>query len=544
MSRSPILRQLSHLARLHRYCQTHQRPIEAGLDLLTQAREERSRRSFVSQSPNPAASDPQIAPDRPQTSGNPPSIGIVGAGLAGLACAYELQQAGIVATIYEANDRAGGRCWSMGGAFGEAAQFPGQVIERGGELIDSEHRVILNYAREFGLALEDLSAVPGEVAFYFQGQHYREADILAEYDDLLRAIAPDLAQLSRQPTARCHTPFDRAIDEINLADYLEKHQAGDLIKRFIYAGYQGEYGLDPDEQTSLHFLLLNFDKAQDPEPLRIFSDEKYHILGGNEQIVTHLCQRLAQPIAFNTRLIRIRRTPDRQIELTFDRSGRAFSVCHDAAVITIPFPCLRSVELDDSLELPPWKRSAIAQLDNGSQAKLMLSFCGRPWQTHGSNGESYSDLPHHQVTWEANPTGATSTQGTIVHLVSGRLGASLNPDRTPTEAETFLADFDRIYPGAQAQARRTPQGTLCSHLEQWSSHPWSQGSYLCYRPGQLTRFAELEGAPIHNLFFAGEHTDSFHEWQGFLEGAARSGVAAAQQITQTFGLQSLKKTTQ
>lgn len=41
------------------------------------------------------------------------SVGIVGAGLAGLACADVLKQRGIYATVYEAAPRAGGRCWSL-----------------------------------------------------------------------------------------------------------------------------------------------------------------------------------------------------------------------------------------------------------------------------------------------------------------------------------------------------------------------------------------------------------------------------------------------
>ena len=32
---------------------------------------------------------------------------------------------------------------------------------------------------------------------------------------------------------------------------------------------------------------------------------------------------------------------------------------------------------------------------------------------------------------------------------------------------------------------------------------------------------------MENLFFAGEHTSSFYEWQGFMEGAALSGLRAA-----------------
>ena len=68
------------------------------------------------------------------------------------------------------------------------------------------------------------------------------------------------------------------------------------------------------------------------------------------------------------------------------------------------------------------------------------------------------------------------------------------------------------------------------HLEHWPSSPLTKGSYTCYRPGQFTTMAGLEGVPVNNLFFAGEHTNSFYEWQGFMEGAALSGIAAARSI--------------
>ena len=42
-----------------------------------------------------------------------PRIAVIGAGLAGLTCAYRLQQAGYAATVYEASDRVGGRCWTI-----------------------------------------------------------------------------------------------------------------------------------------------------------------------------------------------------------------------------------------------------------------------------------------------------------------------------------------------------------------------------------------------------------------------------------------------
>src|SRR5436190_19185876 len=44
-----------------------------------------------------------------------PRIVVVGAGLAGLTCAYRLRQAGLTAQVHEASARVGGRCWTLRG---------------------------------------------------------------------------------------------------------------------------------------------------------------------------------------------------------------------------------------------------------------------------------------------------------------------------------------------------------------------------------------------------------------------------------------------
>ena len=53
-----------------------------------------------------------------------PRIIVIGAGVAGLTCAYRLKQAGYTAQVYEAADRLGGRCWSIRGSFAD-----GQIAE-------------------------------------------------------------------------------------------------------------------------------------------------------------------------------------------------------------------------------------------------------------------------------------------------------------------------------------------------------------------------------------------------------------------------------
>ena len=64
----------------------------------------------------------------------------------------------------------------------------------------------------------------------------------------------------------------------------------------------------------------------------------------------------------------------------------------------------------------------------------------------------------------------------------------------------------------------------------WPSEPNALGSYTCNQPGYFTTMEGWLGEPAGNLAFAGEHTDSFHNFQGFIEGAAQSGIRAAEYL--------------
>jgi monoamine oxidase len=153
------------------------------------------------------------------------------------------------------------------------------------------------------------------------------------------------------------------------------------------------------------------------------------------------------------------------------------SATYDAVVLTIPFTALRDVELDPSLELPDWKRNAIANLSYGTNAKMMIGFDQRLWTTQASNGTSYSNLVNHQTTWESNPTKATNTSAVLTDYSSGNRGASLNPNQVQLEATKFLTDLDNVYPGALAAASRDAKGKIKAHLEHWPSNPLTKGSY-------------------------------------------------------------------
>src|SRR5689334_3780979 len=94
----------------------------------------------------------------PRSSRNGRSVVILGAGIAGLVSAYELQRAGYRVTVLEARDRIGGRAWTIrGGDRVEQIGRPDQVaafdkglyFNAGPARIPTTHRVILGYARRF-----------------------------------------------------------------------------------------------------------------------------------------------------------------------------------------------------------------------------------------------------------------------------------------------------------------------------------------------------------------------------------------------------------
>jgi monoamine oxidase len=184
----------------------------------------------------------------------------------------------------------------------------------------------------------------------------------------------------------------------------------------------------------------------------------------------------------------------------------------------------------------------------------MVGFNGRPWVEQGYNGLIYGELPNLQTTWETNFSRAGTT-AILTDYSGGDRGRALQAPPPPLgqtstcnnchngpggffdmedavmqqQVEAFLMDLDRVIPGARSRAQLVG-GKRVVRRGHWVPQRYSRGSYTCYRPGQFTTVAGLEGQAAGALKFAGEHTDSFYEWQGFMEGACNSGIAAADQV--------------
>ena len=289
------------------------------------------------------------APNKPA----PPDVGIVGAGLAGLQCAYNLGVAGVAATLYEASSRVGGRQFSLRG------MFPGQNVERGGELIDNLHKTMLGWVNKLDLTREDMTKVPGELTYFFDGKHIAEATIVDEYRAFVAAMSDDLRLSTGAPTAASFNAKDRELDTMNLSDYLVSRGCGHYARKAIEEAYLAEYGRECTEQSSLNFLLfIHADKRSKFTPFGVYSDERFHVVEGNDKIATGIAARIPRAPELGMRLERVRKTASGRIELTLRRGATSVVRTHDHVVLAVPFSVLRTVDLDASLALPPWKRLA------------------------------------------------------------------------------------------------------------------------------------------------------------------------------------------
>lgn len=461
--------------------------------------------------------------DRDTARGERPIV-IFGAGIAGLTAAYRLKQAGVAVRVFEAGNRAGGRIFSLRDHFAE-----GQVAELGGELIDTNHTAIRALAREFTIPLDDFSADDPDLSrdvWFFGGQRRAEKEVVEAFRPIAARIEAELSTIGGDGDVTYRSPNGgERLDRMSVAEWLDSAGATGWVRDLLDVGYTTEYGLETDRQSALNLLLMI---APDPDPFTIYgeSDERFHARGGNDSIPRALASRLESEIETGAALEAVRERSDGSFACEVRRGAASREVSADYIVLAIPFTLLRSVRI--AVALPPAKRQAIEELGYGTNAKLMAGFSERVWRTkHGSNGSVLTDLPF-QSTWETSRM-QPGAAGILTNFTGGEHGVALGRGSAGKQAERFVADLERIYPGATSKRAGMKEARF-----HWPSYPFTKGSYACYLPGQWTGLRGAEGERVGGLLFAGEHCSLAA--QGFMEGGCETGEAVAREILSDFGI--------
>lgn len=517
----------------------------APLDEVTAMRAERrpSRRQILTGGGAMAAAS--IVPRRSWAIGQP-RVAIVGCGIAGLTCAHMLwSKRRIQAQIYEWDDRAGGRIETLRGYFAN-----GQTTEQHAEFISSEHSATLAMAQRFGLTLENTYADPKGVrdTYWFQGARYDQNALNRDWKDFGWKLFRDAVR--EAPGARFDRFSHKAYnwDHMSVPEWIEKNVPGGLngdFGRLCYMDTVSEYGGPPESQSALNLIyLLGYDDSTEngyqsrEHPTLGGSDEKWHIKGGNDQLISGLVSRLPDgTINFGQQLIALAENADGSFTCTFDRSGSTVEVVADHVVLTLPFTTLRNVDLS-GVTISDLKRTAIAGLQLGNNVKIQIQVAGRPWTKDGFSGDTITDAAVNG-SWDGTTyqSGHRAETEILIAVPGGSDGAGLaakyglvfGQEQGPAPAALIndtLSQLEPILPGITAAWSAGPKLAWVNdgNIDEHFLGAWSQ-----YNIGQYTGFCGVERLREGNIHFAGEHTSV--AFQGFIEGAVRSGERAAKEIT-------------
>jgi monoamine oxidase len=518
MARTPLARLLQRAARIARASLHAPQPLDELIDIAHEQRVDATRRRLLQGTgaalvlagcksmPNP------LLPKGEE-------VAIVGAGIAGLTAAWRLRQQGVRVRVYEAQNRVGGRMFSL------ANHFPdGQVVELGGELIDTSHLRLRALAAELGLPLDDL--LEGDTdrdTWYFDGRAIGEGEIVRAFAPVAAAIERDLAATGDGDyDYRDANPAFRELDAISIAQWFDRNGVDGWLRKLLDVAYTTEMGLECDEQSALNFLTFI---GTEPDTFKVFgeSDERSHVRGGNDRVPKALAARMDDAIETGDALEAVRADGD-GFAISFRNGAATREVRAKQVILALPFTLLRQVRID--VDMPEAKHRAISELGYGTNAKLMIGFGRRPWRDHGANGASMSDLAF-QTTWETSRK-QPGAAGILTNFTGGEHGVELGEGSAADQATRAVAELERVFPGV-AVARGAREARM-----HWPTQPWTLGSYACFRPGQWSALRGAIGESVGGLHFAGEHCAL--ETQGFMEGGCESGEIAAAAVAARLGL--------
>jgi monoamine oxidase len=546
MARTPLMRALQRLARDHQ--QADQLGISPAELREREAEKAYSRGEFLKRSGAAGAAVALAGPAalaRSAVAAGGARIAIVGGGIAGLTAALALQDKGVASTVYESHPtRVGGRMHS------DWTDFPGywangQGAELCGELIDSGHKTILGLAQRFRLQTINLThAEPGgaEDTYFFFRSYYPKEQADKDFQPVHQALQRDVSAASYPTTYFIHTDAGVALDKMSVYDWIESRVPGGHRSPFgqvLDVAYNIEYGAETTDQSALNLVYLLGYKAV-PGNYMIFgaSNERYHIVGGNALLPMAIRDAVvssqgAGAVRMGWRMTSITRNKDGTSAISFETPAGAQSVTAEHVILALPFAVLRTLDYRGA-KFEPLKNTAIKQMGTGRNSKLQLQFGNRLWNSSGpwgiSNGASYADTGY-QSTWDVT-RGQTGATGILVDYTGGDIAASLSAGvpyasatsnaNVTTFAQRFLRQVEPVFPGITDQWNG--RATLSTPM----LDPNLNCSYSYWKVGQYVGFGGWEGLRQGNIHFAGEHCSQ--DFQGYMEGGASTGVAAANEI--------------
>lgn len=453
----------------------------------------------------------------PVAAGNRKRVIIVGAGMAGLVAAYELQRAGHEPALIEGQHRVGGRVYTMREPFTH-----GLYAEAGAMRIPKAHDLTMAYIEKFALSVTPFTMANPNGYYYMHGCKFR----ISEADENPDCLGFEVAEHERGRTAsqlwrEAITPIVKRLEEEGEAcwpDLIAEYDSFST-REFLESNNWSEgvietFGLLADQEALMNASFLELLR----EEVGNYYTDMVAIEGGMDKLPWAFFPALKDNIRFGAKMAAIDQGPD-NVTVHYQTGGGRNSVTGDYLILTTPFPVLRHVEVLKPFSRP--KQRAIRQLHYDASAKIVMQFRRRFWEEDDGifGGGTITDLPIRVVYYpdHGRETGRGVVLASYTWSEDAQRWGSLSAEARVNQA---LENLGQIHPQA------------CDEFEVGASKMWHDdefagGAFALFDPGQQTLLHDHIVAPEGRIYFAGEHTSLCHAW---IQGAIESGLRAAQEV--------------
>jgi monoamine oxidase len=439
---------------------------------------------------------------------------VVGAGLSGLAAAWELTKAGRSVIVLEARNRIGGRMIRR-------PVIENGWVDLGGQWVGPTQRRIIRLADELGVRRFE-SYHDGLSIFYWHGQRstfdgsfppFRgqppqvpkpalldAEQALAKIDKLSRLVPPQAPWL---------TPGADQFDGQTLRTWLDANTRTPFA-RFVLtqqALIGGSGAFEPGEVSLLHVLYCNRQAPQAENP------ETDLFFGAAGQIPGLIAERLAGRVVLGSPVTEI--LADRG-QVTVTAGGARFR--GRAVIVAVP-PFLAG-QISYCPELPMRRGQLTQRLPMGSLFKVLAVYRTAWWRSEGLNGIATGDLP--TLGFAADSSPPSGQPGIIASFIAGNRAVQLGAASRAQVRTAILSDLTAYY-GPRAAV------PIELRVVEWPKERWTGGAFTAFfQPGTWTGYGQALREPVGLIHWAG--TEVADRWSGFFDGAVRAGQNAAADV--------------
>jgi monoamine oxidase len=438
--------------------------------------------------------------------GTRPRVVVIGAGFAGLACAFELAGAGADVSVIEARHRVGGRVISIDDF------LPGVVVEGGGEFIGANHPTWVSYAKRFGLELVDAGDDEDDRSpVMINGKVYvgkEVAKIWEEIEGALQAITADSKGVDTE--APWKSPHARKLDHTTLAEAAKQWPMSATTRAAFSSLLQNDDACALDRTSYLFYLTA----VAGGGGARYWTDsEAYRCRGGNQRLAWKLAEALGDRVRLREPVESVNLAENQGVTVRL-RKGDVLEA--DAAVLTVPPSAWDTIRFHPSL--PDDYRVHL-----GPAVKFLARVKSAFWSKLGLNPAGLTDTLV-GTTWDASDRERTSPEmAACLTVFAGGAPAEMCLELAPDALRRAIGEeLDKVFPGYSRQVEKTM-------FLGWPREAFTKCGYSALAPGQVTTcWPKIHEGFRDRLFFAGEHTSL--NFPGFMEGALHSGAKLARRL--------------